>query len=573
MTVAEAQGWLKDLEPVVLVQTGGDARAYPLQILMWHEIVNDAVDGVPLTITFCPLCNTAIAFKRTLDGRVLDFGTTGRLRFSNLIMYDRQTETWWQQAEGDAIAGELAGRQLTFYPATIISWAEFRDAYGDSQVLSRETGFSRDYGRNPYAGYDDVNQSPFLFSGPATPGALPPMARVLTVDLAGETMAYPYSVLENVRVVNDAVGGRPVAVFWSSGVASALDNGTIALGRDVGSAAAFSPELDGRRLTFRAEGERIVDAETGSEWDLLGRAVTGELAGRQLAGARGQRESFLVLVGGLQAGDASLPTLKCSHVPGTCEVPGTSRSHIVEYQIESGHVVPAITAAQMREVDRIAVEDFGLGLLQMMENAGRDLAGNVMEMLSAVEGRVVVLAGAGGNGGGGIACARHLHNHGFDVAIVLDREAATLTGAPAAQLAILVAAGLAPADPGDAPQLVRRADLVVDALIGYSLAGAPRGRAAELIALCNGSARPVLALDVPSGLDATTGEAPGLVVRPDRTLTLALPKTGLARVPGDLYLADIGIPPEVYARLGIALAPVFGSAYWVRLERPAGAGV
>lgn len=283
VTVAAADAWLKDVEPVILVQAGGDARAYPLQILTWHEIVNDMVGGVPLVVTFCPLCNTAIAFERTLDGRVLDFGTTGRLRFSNLIMYDRQTESWWQQAEGNAIAGELAGRRLAFYPATIVAWAEFKAAHPAGQVLSRETGHNRDYGRNPYAGYDDINQSPFLFRGPDTPGALPPMARVLTVDLNGEAVAYPYSVLEQVRVVNDTVGGQPVAVFWAAGVASALDSSTIALGRDVGSAAAFSPVLDGRRLTFRAEGERIVDAETGSEWDILGRAVAGELAGRHLA--------------------------------------------------------------------------------------------------------------------------------------------------------------------------------------------------------------------------------------------------------------------------------------------------
>ncbi len=283
VTVAEADAWLNAVEPVILVAANAAARAYPLQILTWHEIVNDTVGGLPLVVTFCPLCNTAIAFERTLDGRVLDFGTTGRLRFSNLIMYDRQTETWWQQAEGNAIAGELAGRQLALYPATIVSWAEFQNAYPDGQVLSRATGHNRDYGRNPYAGYDDVNQSPFLFRGPDTPGALPPMARVLTVDLNGEAVAYPYSVLEQVRAVNDTVGSQAVAVFWAAGVASALDNGAIALGRDVGTAAAFSAELDGRRLTFLADGERIVDAETGSEWDILGRAMAGELAGRQLA--------------------------------------------------------------------------------------------------------------------------------------------------------------------------------------------------------------------------------------------------------------------------------------------------
>jgi len=283
VTVAEADSWLKDVEPVILVQVGADARAYPLQILMWHEIVNDTVGGVPLAVTFCPLCNTAIAFERTLDGRVLDFGTTGRLRFSNLIMYDRQTESWWQQAGGDAIAGELAGRQLAFYPAAIISWAEFREAQPDGKVLSRETGYTRDYGRNPYVGYDDVNRSPFLYQGPPTPGKLPPMARVVTVDLGSEAVAYPYDVLQTVRVVNDIVGGKPVVVFWSDGTASALDSGAVAGGRDVGSATVFSPELDGRRLTFRAAGGRIIDAETGSEWDILGRAVKGELAGRQLA--------------------------------------------------------------------------------------------------------------------------------------------------------------------------------------------------------------------------------------------------------------------------------------------------
>jgi hypothetical protein len=120
-----------------VVQVSDDARAYPLQILTWHEIVNDTVGGLPLTISFCPLCNTAIAFERTLDGRMLDFGITGRLLFSNLIMYDRQTESWWQQVGGDAIAGDLAGLQLTFYPATIISWDEFKAAHPDGQVLSR----------------------------------------------------------------------------------------------------------------------------------------------------------------------------------------------------------------------------------------------------------------------------------------------------------------------------------------------------------------------------------------------------------------------------------------------------
>ena len=237
------------------------------------------------------------------------------------------------------------------------------------------------------------------------------------------------------------------------------------------------------------------------------------------------------------------------------------------FSTAQGTPVPAITAEQMREVDRIAVVEFGLGILQMMENAGRDLALNAIEMLGRSHGTVTVLAGAGGNGGGGLCAARHLHNRGLAIHLVLDREASGLGEAAANQLRILRAAGLEPVAPGQTEDTLREADLVVDALIGYSLRGAPRGRAAELVEMCNAHARRVLALDVPSGLDATTGCAPGVVVRADRTLTLALPKTGLVDVPGEVYLADIGIPPEVYGRIGVSVGRVFGERFWVRLER------
>jgi hypothetical protein len=281
VSVEEADAWLGAQEPIILVQIGADARAYPIQIFMWHEIVNDVVDGVPVAVTFCPLCNTAIAFERTLDERVLDFGTTGRLRYSNLIMYDRQTESWWQQATGEAIAGEFAGRQLDFYPASLIGWADFKAAHPEGKVLSRETGFARDYGRNPYTGYDDVNNTPFLYDGPQTPGQLPPMARVVTVELSGEAVAYPYEVLQEAHVVNDVIGDAPVAVLWSPGTASALDAGSVASGRDVGAGVVFSRELDGQTLDFFYHG-KIIDEQTGSEWNGLGQATAGPLAGKQL---------------------------------------------------------------------------------------------------------------------------------------------------------------------------------------------------------------------------------------------------------------------------------------------------
>jgi NAD(P)H-hydrate epimerase len=246
----------------------------------------------------------------------------------------------------------------------------------------------------------------------------------------------------------------------------------------------------------------------------------------------------------------------------------------MSFRTEDGLIVPAVTAEQMREVDRIAMEDFGLGILQMMENAGRNLAQNAMDMLSAAEGvavpgrrvEVTILAGSGGNGGGGVCCGRHLHNRGFWVWVVLSKEAGELGGAAANQLHILREAGLEPVKPAQAAQVIRRSHLVVDALIGYSLRGAPRGRVAELITLCNEHAKRVLSLDLPSGLDATTGEALGAVVEPERTLTLALPKTGLEGVRSELYLADIGIPPQVYHPLGLTFAWPFQRRYWIRLE-------
>jgi NAD(P)H-hydrate epimerase len=235
------------------------------------------------------------------------------------------------------------------------------------------------------------------------------------------------------------------------------------------------------------------------------------------------------------------------------------------FRTQEGIPVSAVTVEQMREVDRIAVEEFGLGILQMMENAGRNLAGNVLDMLGRIGAEVTVLAGAGGNGGGGLCCARHLHNRGFQVNLVLDRDASALRGAAANQLRILETAGLRPVDYSQAQDVIGRAALVVDALIGYSLRGAPRGRAAELIEVCNEYAAQVLSLDVPSGLDATTGKMPGLAVRPDRTLTLALPKTGLVSIPGELYVADIGIPPELYQPLELFFKPFFERRYWIRV--------
>ena len=276
-----AAGWLAGNEPVVVYEEEGDARAYPLQILIWHEIVNDAVGGRPVTVTFCPLCNTAIVFDRRLDGVTHDFGTTGNLRRSDLVMWDRQTESWWQQITGEAIVGELAGARLIPRPAAIQSFAAFRAAFPNGRVLSRDTGNPREYGRNPYVGYDDISSSPFLYSG-AADGRLRPMERVVTVSLNGDAAAYPFGHLEQRGVHHDTVGGTPIVILFQKGTSSALAASRIANSRDVGAAGVFEPAVEGRALTFRAEGDRLLDVETESEWDALGRATVGPLVGRRL---------------------------------------------------------------------------------------------------------------------------------------------------------------------------------------------------------------------------------------------------------------------------------------------------
>ncbi|MBI2872141.1 MAG: DUF3179 domain-containing protein [Chloroflexi bacterium] len=278
--VAEASSWLAPREPVLALELNGDVRAYPVQVLIWHEIVNDVVGGRPVAVTYCPLCNTAIVFDAALpDGRQVTFGTTGNLRFSDLVMYDRQTESWWQQITGEAIVGELVGSRLRFIPASMVSWDEFMKAHPDGKVLSKATGYPLPYGENPYLGYD--TRQPFLYQGPED-NRLTAIERVVTVAVGEEAVAFPFSVLEKEPVVHYTLGEQSFVVFYRMGTTSALDTTDIAQGRDVGATGVFVPRADGRTLTFRAHGEEIVDNETDSTWNLLGEAVSGPLKGQRL---------------------------------------------------------------------------------------------------------------------------------------------------------------------------------------------------------------------------------------------------------------------------------------------------
>lgn len=280
-TTKAASAWIGEQEPVVALEVNGDARAYPLQIMTWHEIVNDEVGGVPIAVTFCPLCNAAIVFDRRLEGKVYDFGVSGNLRYSDLIMWDRQTESWWQQFTGDAIIGELAGKKLRLLPASIIAWSDFQAAYPNAKVLSRDTGHMRPYGQNPYVGYDRADDPPFLFMGKLD-GRLLPKERVVAVTIGDADAAFPFSVLTRERVVHYALNRRDIVVFFKPGTRSALGGREIASAEDIGAAAVFDPHVGDKKLDFRAEGDAFVDEQTGSRWTILGEAIKGPLAGKRL---------------------------------------------------------------------------------------------------------------------------------------------------------------------------------------------------------------------------------------------------------------------------------------------------
>jgi Protein of unknown function (DUF3179) len=278
--------FLAPQEPVLAVTVRGRARAYPLRIMMWHEIVNDVVGGVPVTVTYCPLCNTAVAFRRpVIGGRLLDFGTSGKLYDSNLLMYDRQTRSYWSQALGKAVVGKLTGTKLDLLPALIVSWEDWRADSPDGLVLSTDTGFERDYGTNPYVRYvhHDV---PFLFDGHVDP-RLPATEYVLGVASGVATEAFPFSELrraavDDLAVASDRVGDTQIVVFWERGTVSALDAPEIPDSEVVGAAVAFRPTLDGRTLSFSVGPAGITDDQTSSRWNGEGVAIAGPLAGRRL---------------------------------------------------------------------------------------------------------------------------------------------------------------------------------------------------------------------------------------------------------------------------------------------------
>lgn len=284
-SIEQANALFADQSPVIAVEIDGDARAYPLGVLTRHEIANTEIGGQPVAVTFCPLCNSALVFERVIGGQEFHFGVSGFLRNSDLIMWDHETESWWQQATGEGIVGEMAGTQLAFVTSSLVSYGDFKAAFPEGQVFVAETRdgeAAQAYDYNPYTNYDSNDGRPFLFRGELDE-RLPPTERV--VGYRGETtdIAYPFAALEEQVVINDQVDGESIVVFWQPGQRSALDASRISESREVGSATVFDPTLaDGTVLTFYADEQTIRDQETNSEWNIFGEAVAGELEGEAL---------------------------------------------------------------------------------------------------------------------------------------------------------------------------------------------------------------------------------------------------------------------------------------------------
>jgi hypothetical protein len=284
MGVAEATDQLEPEEAVVALVIDGDARAYPVRVLIWHEIVNDTVGGVPVSVTFCPLCNSAVSYRREINGVETTFGTSGSLYASALVMYDRLTESLWTHFDGRAVVGVLAGTQLEVIASPLVAWKDFAASYPSGKVLDwTQTGFERDYGRNPYVGYDNADAQPFLFRG-VVDDRERAMQRVVGISTGGVSVAYSTAVLATGErsATSATVGDVELLILWKAGQSSALDASTVGGGDDVGAVGVFVPELNGQALTLVVRDGAFVDEETGSTWSITGAATDGPLEGGQL---------------------------------------------------------------------------------------------------------------------------------------------------------------------------------------------------------------------------------------------------------------------------------------------------
>lgn len=286
--------WLEPDEAVLALIDGDRAHAYPVRILMWHEVVNAEFDGEPVLVTYCPLCGSGVAFDRHLDGEVLDFGTSGSLYQANLVMYDRQTESLWTQVDGRSVVGDLVGRQLDRRALSTVAWSDFLEGHPDGEVLSLETGFDRPYGRNLYASYEnrDTPVSGY-FTGEADP-LLPAFERVVGIGSGDHAVTVVTSELAEVGVTtidwtppgpagSASLEPVPIVVWHADGMTSPLSGPRVPGGAVIGATGAFQSMVDGAATRFRALGDgTFSDEATSSTWNVFGEAIAGPAIGETL---------------------------------------------------------------------------------------------------------------------------------------------------------------------------------------------------------------------------------------------------------------------------------------------------
>lgn len=278
-------------EPVMYIEQNGNAKAYPLNMLSIHEIANDTFYNIPVLATFCPLCNSGIVFDRRLNynGKdyLLDFEVSGMLRKSDMVMADKQTETWWQQLEGKGIVGKLAGAELKIIPSLIVSVEEYFNRFPNGKILSKAAGgedAQKYYGQNFYTEYDSPEGKPYdRFIDPnIIDNRLPSMERIVDIRSQGEFKVYPFSIVKKNGVINDKFNSKNVVLFYKDGVVSILDKKDISDSKDIGTVTVFNSFIDGEVLIFKKDGEKFIDERTNSIWDITGRCINGELKGKQL---------------------------------------------------------------------------------------------------------------------------------------------------------------------------------------------------------------------------------------------------------------------------------------------------
>lgn len=280
-----------EYEPVISVEINDNAKAYPLNMLTFHEMANDTLSGVPILPTYCPLCNSGIVYDRRLkikgDEYLLEFEVSGFLRNSDMVMFDRQTETWWQQLMGEAIVGELAGAELKIVPSLIISVKEFFERYPEGMILSKETGHDKameQYGSNPYNHYDSISKNPYsrFFDEQNVDSRLPAMERIVDIQDEGKYKVYPFTAVAKEGVINDQFESKHVVLFYNAGTVSNMDERDITQSKDVGSVTVFKPIVDEELLIFSKANGYFIDQLSNSKWDITGKCFEGKFKGKQM---------------------------------------------------------------------------------------------------------------------------------------------------------------------------------------------------------------------------------------------------------------------------------------------------